>query len=293
MISTAIRGETQRGRRLLGLLIQDYLNLMSYSIKETIAMGIYRKFPLIKLLSVLSLCASLVVLQLTLAGASFAARPSNPALSSLLFDAIHSGDSVTIQKLLKSGADPDSRDSDGRPALFVASYTGETEEGYHPFKSVQLLIQYGADVNARDKTTGETPLMNAAGTDSLDAVKLLLQHDASINARDDDGNTALMTACRSEGDERPYAAVNAADYLIDRGVNVNAVDINGDTALMQMAWNGGYPVDGEYVQSAIKIARVLLGHGASLNIKDKTGKTALDLARANHFHAMVWLIKQK
>jgi uncharacterized protein len=58
---------------------------------------------------------------------------------------------------------------------------------------VRLLIEHGADVNARQQN-GFTPLQGAAGSGSLDIMELLLQHGADPAALDDEGRTAADVA---------------------------------------------------------------------------------------------------
>ncbi|GBM64501.1 Putative ankyrin repeat protein L88 [Araneus ventricosus] len=81
-------------------------------------------------------------------------------------------------------------------------------------KSIELLLQYGADVNARD-WQGLTPLMKACRSgENIQTVHLLLRHGADINAM-------------SKGDEQTalhYAVLNnnleAAKFLVNNGAQV-------------------------------------------------------------------------
>jgi serine/threonine protein kinase/ankyrin repeat protein len=138
-----------------------------------------------------------------------------------------------VKILLEKGADPNTRDNDGRNALMVMSMehrpTGGPTYGVRPRgrvppppprpslvgrrvapvegieiylevkadKALQLigenLLQAGCDVNAAD-SNGRTPLMYAARYSRLTAVRLLLEAGASIKARDKDGMTALDLA---------------------------------------------------------------------------------------------------
>lgn len=67
-----------------------------------------------------------------------------------------------------------------------------------------------------------------------DAVRLLLDRGADVNARDGDGRTALMLACYS--DTYPIDVVR---ILIERGADVNARTPSGDTAASFAAVRGG------------------------------------------------------
>jgi uncharacterized protein len=67
---------------------------------------------------------------------------------------------------------------------------------------VRLLIERGADVNARQQK-GFTPLQGAAGSGSIEIMDLLLAHGADLAARDDDGRTAADVA---DAHQHPEAA---------------------------------------------------------------------------------------
>jgi ankyrin repeat protein len=56
---------------------------------------------------------------------------------------------------------------------------------------MQLLIRYGADIDAADKD-GRTPLMTAIIADRVPVVVALLQANASVVAADMHGINALM-----------------------------------------------------------------------------------------------------
>ncbi|KAH6692197.1 ankyrin repeat-containing domain protein [Plectosphaerella plurivora] len=58
---------------------------------------------------------------------------------------------------------------------------------------IQLLVEAGADINARDGA-GRTPLLAAAESGLAEAALLLLELGADINAHDDSGRTVLSLA---------------------------------------------------------------------------------------------------
>jgi ankyrin repeat protein len=74
----------------------------------------------------------------------------------------------------------------------------------------RILIQHGADVNAKQAEAGFTPLHEAAANGDMPFVTLLLDSGADINAKMSDGKTPLAFAI-----ERNQKAV--ADFLRQRG----------------------------------------------------------------------------
>jgi serine/threonine protein kinase/ankyrin repeat protein len=126
-----------------------------------------------------------------------------------------------VRILLEKGADPNTRDDEGRNGLMLMSMdtrnngrpelTIETLGTVEPFqrmgrvdKAVELigeaLLNAGCDVNATDKK-GRTPLMYAVIFERRMAVEMLLKRGASVTIRDNTGASAIDRAMRSGNDE--------------------------------------------------------------------------------------------
>lgn len=90
-------------------------------------------------------------------------------------------------------------------------------------KHLQLLIQLGSDVNARDNN-GRTPLMVAASMGRLHAVEKLLKNYAEIDIVDQHGWSALMLAVY-------YNHIDVSRFLLEQGCNVNLTSTQGMSAL--------------------------------------------------------------
>ena len=106
---------------------------------------------------------------------------------------------------------------------------------FEEFEVVQKLIEYDADIDARDED-GWTPLYWASEGFYLEdgsVVQLLLERGADVNARADDGSTPLHRASA-------YAALEVARLLLKHGADVEAVDVDGTTAL-QVVGENTYP----------------------------------------------------
>ena len=95
-------------------------------------------------------------------------------------------------------------------------------------KCIDLLLDVGADVNARS-STGETPLLLATKKRykmSSQALRSLINAGAVVNAIDRDQNTALHFAASVDH-------FDAVKVLLLAGAHVNKVDKTGDTALQK------------------------------------------------------------
>ncbi|KAK8169729.1 ankyrin repeat protein, partial [Phyllosticta citrichinensis] len=102
-----------------------------------------------------------------------------------------------VDLLLRKNVDVDAKDYDGRTPLSYAAYEGATS-------IAKLLLDKKADVNAKDKSIGATPLQEALSDDpglinrrqnqKADIVKLLLRNGADPNSTNHEGFTRLHLA---------------------------------------------------------------------------------------------------
>ncbi|MFC1716254.1 ankyrin repeat domain-containing protein [Candidatus Poribacteria bacterium] len=98
--------------------------------------------------------------------------------------AARTGNMEAIKQHLVKGADVNDMDRKfGVTPLSWAALLGQTV-------AIELLIQRGADVNARGRDGG-TPLHGAAFLGQTEAAELLIQKGADVNARDNNGATPL------------------------------------------------------------------------------------------------------
>jgi uncharacterized protein len=163
--------------------------------------------------------------------------------------------------LLDRGAAVNARAVDGSTPLF---YAAEADRA----AMIRLLIDRGADPNIAGRK-GIRPLAAAAYEGSAGSVELMLKHSADPNALDDDGKSAMTYAAG-----RAYAPV--VELLIAAGVDVNRRYAHGLTALM---WAAGHDASAG-VEDVGATLKMLIDHGAAVDLKDDRGKNAADIARA-------------
>ncbi|MBK7394343.1 MAG: ankyrin repeat domain-containing protein [Chloracidobacterium sp.] len=136
--------------------------------------------------------------------------------------------------------------------LFVAVEQGNIE-------IVQMLLDAGAKVNARDKQK-QTPLMRIDGDATPELIAVLIRSGAKVGLTDNEGNTALIQSAY-------YATVDVLQALIDAGADINHANNDGQTALMRAAENG-----------SAETVKMLLEAGAQVNATNKDGDNAWDMA---------------
>ena len=127
--------------------------------------------------------------------------------------------------------------------------------GYGPLANVELLINKGADVNAKNRRRS-TPLHWAIHDEAK--VRLLLSKGAEVNSKQAQGRTPLFLAAML-GDGVPTMRL-----LFARGADPNLASANGQTPLMMAAVRGN-----------IEAMRLLIERGAQVNARDGAGETAL------------------
>ncbi len=240
------------------------------------------------------------------------------------FSAIKFADSLSIEELVTERFSPKDVDITKHPQL--EEYEGKLryrinqydQSGGTPLiwavmrgdvKTVELLLNNNADVNAPDKTEGQTPLMIAA-SNGLDPVMVpLIRYNANLNLRDKKGRTALFISViqkkpsavgillaagadpnigeRSQG----LSVASAAAFLnqppilaalVDSGADVLQPDYRGLAALEHASANGSI----ECIEVLIKKAgQVYLG-------REHNVISAIKIAQKQGNEKVVELLKQ-
>ncbi|MBP5262237.1 MAG: ankyrin repeat domain-containing protein [Clostridiales bacterium] len=175
--------------------------------------------------------------------------------------AVMSYDYTQAEKILKNGADPDVRDGYGRTLLMCMvdheSYLSTDNDmrydcanGYDwndedDIRMMELLLEYGADVNAgatscgdpnnhvyeeggwhdiyanSDHYCGNTPLLYAVKCRSAEIVEFLIDNGADVNQANDCGFTPLLMCVDNRYDDND--GLEIVSMLIDEGADPTAV----------------------------------------------------------------------
>jgi len=220
---------------------------------------------------------------------------TDPDGTSALVMAIVNRHNDVAAALLEKGADPNVADSAGMAALYgvldlrsvvtminrpTPKYTGTLDS----LDLMRMLLARGADPNARLKAPalqryhnagdaqlagGATPLMKAVKTGDLEVMRLLLDKGASATLTTSNYTTALMFAAGlggGRGRTTDAEALEAIELCLKAGADIDAFNSNGQTA-MHIA-----------VERSDVVVKFLAEHGAALELKDKYGRTPLDVA---------------
>lgn len=143
-----------------------------------------------------------------------------------LHSAVLAGQAKVVTILLKSGAQVDSRDNTGRTPL-LAFMSGKVAD----VRTLIALLEGGADPNLLDGPAPYHPLDYAAMHGRADVADLLIAFGADMNAKDNlYGGTPLHYAI-ADGPFGPQSHLEVVQLLIDRGADVNVKDASGLTPL--------------------------------------------------------------
>ena len=188
------------------------------------------------------------------------APAANP-LAGQLIAAAAKGDQPEVERLLIKGAPVNGPDTRGQTPVIAAAYANKVEVA-------RYLIQYGADVNLKDKSGQSAYLISAseAGPDG-GLLVVMLNGGARVGASDSAGDTSLARAAR-----RGYAGL--VQRLLTSGEQVSHLNNAGRTALHETLIAA--PCTAAYLDTV----ELLIRAGADVNLPlPGNGKRPLDLAR--------------
>ncbi len=191
-----------------------------------------------------------------------------------LVEAAARGDLAAVERALAAGAPLEARDGSGRTALLAATQGGHASVA-------RRLIERGADVNAQDQIQDSAFLL--AGARGHTEIVLAAHAKADPRVLNRYGGTALIPACH-------YGHVETVRALLEwKGPNrvpVDHVNRLGWTALLEAV------ILGDGGARHTEIVRLLIAHGANVNLADREGVTPLAHARQRRQDAVVALLER-
>ena len=127
---------------------------------------------------------------------------------------------------------------------------------------IELLLDQGAKVDAKNKLLGATPLYFACQFGNLEAVKILIEEGAEIDAKTSSGGTPLMIATQMN-------RMNTVEYLLEKNADIN----------LQEKPTGVHPIHIAVGTGDIELVKKLLEYKPELEVREKVaGVTPLYLA---------------
>jgi len=167
---------------------------------------------------------------------------------------------AAVQRLLRAGAQPDLAGEAGQTPLMLATDSGDVDV-------ITLLLASKANPRLRSAVTRETPLTSALHNGDIDAMRTLVEGGAPLDERDETGSSILCTAAM--GDPLSgHGRLDIVSYLLGKKVDVNQ-PCAGDSTPIFMAIEGNQP----------QTARLLLEHGANLQVRDSLNRTPEEAAQ--------------
>jgi len=164
-----------------------------------------------------------------------------------LFEAVRNGNLTFLRRHISS-TNANAREARGVTLLMHAAAFGSAE-------TVRLLLESGADVNAKNDFSATALLWAARDTEKA---RVLIEHGADVNAQSKQGRTPLMMAVQRDGGSDVVA------LMLAKGAAINAKDSRGDTALSLAAAVGD-----------VETMRLLMAKGADAHSLNKMGESTL------------------
>lgn len=157
--------------------------------------------------------------------------------------------------LLENGADVKAKDINGNTPLHLVELVQSSVQTY------ELLLENGANLDARRPSDGRTPVHTAVDSIHELDVTVLLSRLSDWNVTDSQGNTPLHIILSKSYHPQPTLGL-----LLKAGADPNRKNRNGETAIHCLRDGSAFTKD---------VLPLLLEAGADLEAKDNDGRTIL------------------
>lgn len=218
-----------------------------------------------------------------------------------LFEAVKSNNSQLVKMLLENGADINKKDGHKNTVLCTAISLGY-------YELARFLIDKGAKIDEASGKEKITPLMATLGRKDHDTgfLRYLIFKGANVDAKDAFNRTPVFYASAYSGAEDSEIAEESIAILVENKADLNAQDNNGNT-ILHLKPTDYYKIYAKYdVDINIRnkegntplhmaamqdnVSSILTG-SPKRNVKNKHGKTALDIAEEKEFKDTISLLK--
>lgn len=193
-------------------------------------------------------------------------------LSESLCEASNLGGKKIVEMLLKIGADVNSRDESEIPAIYSAVIRNQE-------KILDILIKAGADVNIslskKLDQEGHSPIIYRA-TENLNLFKKLFEAGANINIKSENYGLLLHALARNSGSEEIFK------IILENDLNINIDETHDNCTALFYACK----------HNNLRLAELLIQHGANVNFATKNNITPLHCACSNLNLEMIKLLIQ-
>jgi len=211
-------------------------------------------------------CAHIGTVELLIADGADINAPFDRHGTTVLIDAICKKRGISyLQKLVSLGANVNITDKEGRTPLHLEIMGGRSS------CCIQELLKRGSNVNQKNRD-GRTALLLAAASSGADnnaasIMQDLIKAGADVDIQDGAGRTPLLISIQKYN-------MLCARVLLTENANVNLQDKDGETALMKIFQLRLYTIFNEIAP----VINLILEANCNLGLRNKMGKTALDIA---------------
>lgn len=207
---------------------------------------------------------------LIVAGANVKATTRLGAYTPLYLASQH-GHASLIQALIKAGGDVKTGTTNGTTPLMAAAASGDVD-------AVRVLIENGADVNAKDGVRQQTPLMYAAASNRAAVITLLVSKGADVKATNKVSDLANLSRESAGFGGNPQGGLppgaQPSGGPAGRRAPMPGVDRNYQLNELIMAQGGLTPLLYAARQGFHEAAEALLKAGADVNQRSVGDKTS-------------------
>ncbi len=222
-----------------------------------------------------------LLLFLSMANSILGAQNKNEAK---VIEAVLNGNLELVSILLDEGVNPNTQNVQKKPLLYLATERNNLE-------LVDLLLKKGAlvdfpfdDKNRVNEQAGldeidPTPFLYAGAHGQTEIINRLIREKPNLEIRNYYGGNALIPAAEKGHYETAKLLLEKTD------IDVNFINFLGWTALLEVVILSKDP------EMQVKMAKLLLEHGADILIEDKDGVNALGHAKKKNNNQLIILLK--